>query len=216
MSDLSEKNYAVLNSRIINLLFESSMSMAEIADELCISYNSLNKAIKKLGLSWIKDHRRKMSKGQTALTSVIKKLLPGEKVINEFHIGERLKLDVYCPKYKLAAEFHGIQHFEYNKRFFEFREDFLEAQKRDKRKAELCNKQGIVLVVFRYDDKLTEDAVYDRILAAIKHSVTPTIETNKKSITANDFYKQAKKRNSEKNKKIYRELKEKKKNDRNK
>lgn len=214
MTDLSKKRYSLVNARITDLLFGTSKSLPEIAEELCISYSELNKSIKRLGLSWIKDHRRKMSKGQTILTSIIKNLLPGEKIINEYHLGERLKLDVYCPKYKLAAEFHGIQHFQYSERFFEFREDFLEAQKRDKRKEELCREQGIVLVVFRYDDKLTEDAVYDRILAAIKSSEFMAQKSKKKSIKENPFYKKMKKKNSQKKKLLYKKLKEKKKNDR--
>lgn len=215
MTELDKKTKDLLNARIKSFLFESNLSLSQIANELLISYEELDKSIKRLGLSWVKDHRRKMSKGQTVLTSVLKKLIPGETIVNEFHVGERLKLDVYCPSYKLGAEYHGIQHFKYIERFHEFREDFLESQKRDERKAELCKEQGIVLVVFRYDDKLTEDAVYDRILSALRTSSYTVRARDKKSITKNAYYQQAKKKNSDKKKKLYRKLKEKKKNDRN-
>jgi len=215
MTELDKKTIDLLNLRIKNFLFESNLSISQIAKELCLSYEELDKCIKKIGLSWVKDHRKKMSKGQTVLTSIFKKLIPGETIINEFHIGERLKLDVYCPSYKLGAEYHGIQHFKYTERFHEFKEDFLESQKRDERKLELCKEQGIALVVFRYDDKLTEQAVCDRILSVLKTSSYTISSKNQKSITQNPFYQQAKKKNSEKKKKIYRKLKEKKKNDRN-
>jgi hypothetical protein len=215
MTELNKKTIDFLNARIKSLLFESSLSLPKMANELCLSYEELDKYINKLGLSWIKEHRRKMSKGQTVLTSVLKKLIPGETIINEFHIGERLKLDVYCPSYKIAAEYHGIQHFKYTERFHEFKEDFLNGQKRDQRKLELCNEQGIVLVVFRYNDKLTEEVVYDRILSALKSSSHIVKVKDKKNITENPFYQQAKKRNSDKKKKLYRKIKEKKKNDRN-
>jgi len=215
MTELDKKTIDLLNLRIKNFLFESNLSISQIAKELCLSYEELDKCIKKIGLSWVKDHRKKMSKGQTVLTSIFRKLIPGETIINEFHIGERLKLDVYCPSYKLGAEYHGIQHFKYTERFHEFKEDFLESQKRDKRKLELCKEQGIALVVFRYDDKLTEQAVCDRILSVLKTSSYTISLKNQKSITQNPFYQQAKKKNSEKKKKIYRKLKEKKKNDRN-
>lgn len=214
MTELSKKSKELLNNRIKSYLFETNLSISEIAKELCVSYEELDKNIKRLGLSWIKDHRRKMSKGQTVLTSIFKKLIPGEKIINEFHIGERLKLDVYCPSYKLAAEYHGIQHFQYVERFHSFRDDFLESQTRDKRKIELCKQQGIALIVFRYDDKLSEDAVYDRILSILRSSSYTVERKQKKSIKNNSFYQQAKKKNSEKNKKLYKKLKEKKKNDR--
>jgi hypothetical protein len=82
---------------LTDLLLESSMSLTQIAQELSITVNELNKRINRLGLSWAKDRHKKMSRGQAALTMIMQKLLPGEKIINEFHIGEKLKLDVYCP-----------------------------------------------------------------------------------------------------------------------
>jgi hypothetical protein len=91
---------------LIDLLLDSDLTLSEIAKELDVSFNSLNKKIKSLGLSWIKEHKKKSSRGQSALTYVMKKLLPGQKVVNEFYIGEKLKLDVYCPAYGIAAEFH--------------------------------------------------------------------------------------------------------------
>jgi len=91
---------------LIDLLFDSQLTLSEIAKEIDISYKDLNKKISALGLNWIKEQKKKSSRGQAALTHVMKKLLPGQKVINEHHIGEKLKLDVYCPAFKLAAEFH--------------------------------------------------------------------------------------------------------------
>jgi hypothetical protein len=99
--------------------------------------------------------------------------------------------------------------------FFDSREEFLEAQKRDQRKIELCNEQNILLVVFRYDDKLTEEAVYDRVLTAIRNSSYTVTQKKKSTVVDNDFYKEMKKKKSEYNKKMYKRLKEKKKkNDR--
>lgn len=198
---------------LTDLLFESNLSLSDIAKELSISLNKLNKRINQLGLSWIKERHKKMSRGQTALTLVMKKLFPGETIVNEFHIGERLKLDVYCPKYKLAAEYHGRQHFFYTQRFFESKYEFEEAKKRDDKKIELCKKNGITLVIFRYNDQLTEDSVYDRMLFAIRNSewVPPTVA--KKTIKNNPAYVQAKRRNSENRKAYYKKMKEKRKND---
>ena len=96
---------------LIDLLFDSNLSLSEIAKELDVSYKELNKKISSLGLNWIKEQKKKSSRGQAALTHIMKKLLPGQKIINEHHIGDRLKLDVYCPAFKLAAEFHRTTAF---------------------------------------------------------------------------------------------------------
>lgn len=197
---------------MIDLLFETSLSLNAIANEIGWSLTKVNQKINQLGLSWLKNSRKKMSRGQTALTSIMQKLLPGEGIINEYHLDDKLRLDVYCPKYKLAAEYHGRQHFYYTGRFYESQYEFLEAKKRDEKKAELCKKLGIALVVFRYNDHLTEDSVYNRMLDAIKDSPYIKEERKKNSIYTTDFYKNAKKRRSEERKKAYRLLKEKKKN----
>lgn len=199
---------------LIDLLFESNLTLTDIAKELGYTFVELNKKINSLGLSWIKDQKKKTSRGQAALTAAMQKLLPGQKIVNEFHIGERLKLDVYCPAYKLAAEFHGRQHFYYTKRFFDSRYDFEEAQKRDIRKIELCKENGIDLVVFRYNDELTEQAVYDRLLYALRNSeLVPTnVKKNKQSITQNKFYQERKKKHNERKKEAYRKMKNRKDN----
>jgi hypothetical protein len=164
---------------MVDLLLETSMSLTDIAKELGWNLNFLNKKINQLGLSWAKERHRKMSRGQAALTAIMQKLLPNEKIVNEHYLGERLKLDIYCPKYKIGAEYHGRQHFYYTSRFFESKEDFERALERDERKIELCKEQGIALIIFRYNDKLTEEAVYERMLEAIKNAaneILPSIE----------------------------------------
>lgn len=201
------------NEFLIDLLFDTKMSLSSISKEMNISINELNKRINLLGLSWIKEHHKKMSRGQAALTSIMQKLLPGEKIVNEFHIGERLKLDVYCPKYKLAAEYHGRQHFYYTQRFFESKYEFEQAQKRDEKKAQLCKQNGIALIVFRYNDLLTEQSVYDRMLDAIRGSDFFSSNSVKKSVKNDPYYLKAKKENSDRRKKYYKQMKDKKKKD---
>jgi len=198
---------------LTDLLFDTSLSISQIAKELDIPISDVNKKINYLGLSWLKNSRKKMSRGQTALTLIMKKLLPGEEIVNEYHIGDRLKFDVYCPKHKIAAEYHGRQHFYYTSRFFDSRYDFEEAQKRDQKKVQYCSDNGISLIVFRYNDLLTEDAVYARILDAIRSTEHVVVEKRKKSIKSHPMYAEAKKRNSEYRKKMYKKIKDSKKND---
>ena len=192
---------------LIDLLLETNSSISAIARELDVSVNEVNKKINQLGLSWLKESRKKMSRGQTALTQIMQKILPGEEIVNEYHIDDRLRFDVYCPSYKLAAEYHGRQHFFYTSRFFESKYEFEEAQKRDEKKVQYCKDNGIALIVFRYNDSLTEDSVYNRMLEAIRSSDYISDKKKKKSLTDNPFYNEAKKKNSEYRKSLYRKIK---------
>lgn len=197
---------------LVDLLFDTNLSISEIAKELDVNVNDINKKINSLGLNWLKTSRRKMSRGQTALTMILKKLIPGEEIVNEYHIGDKLKLDIYCPKYKIAIEFHGRQHFFYTGRFYESKYEFEEAKKRDEKKTKYCKDNGIALVVFRYNDALNESSVCDRILTAIRESPYHVHDDRKYSITGSDFYQLAKKKNSEYRKKMYKKIKESKNN----
>jgi len=196
---------------MVDLLMESSLSFTEIAKELGWSVDELNKQINYHGLSWIKTRKKRMSRGHAALFDILKKLIPNQEIITEYHIGERLKLDIYCPKYSIAIEYHGRQHFYFTGRFHKSKEDFIESQKRDQRKLELCQKQGIILIAFRYDDKLTEEAVFNRIIEALKNKAPEKEKPKliKQSIKNNSYYKQAKKKHSARRKQIYQELKRK-------
>jgi very-short-patch-repair endonuclease len=194
---------------LIDLLFDTNMSVSEIAKELDVDISDVNKKINSLGLNWLKTSRRKMSRGQTALTLLLKKLIPGEEIINEYHIGDKLKIDIYCPKYKLAIEFHGRQHFYYTSRFFESKYEFEEAQKRDIKKEQYCRENGIILIVFRYNDSLNEESVSKRILNELRNADVPVkAKPKKNSIASSEYYQMMKKRNSEYRKSIYKKIKD--------
>lgn len=194
------------NSSIMDLLFDTNLTNKEIAEELCITEKEVVLKIKQLGLGWLRKRRGHASRGQAALAQLMRKLLPGEEIICEYQIGELLRIDVYCPKYKLAAEFHGRQHFEYVDHFHHNQEGFTRHKERDLRKETLCREKGIALVVFRYNDMLTEEAVFQRLLAALH--ATPTVEeTPKQSIRGNPYYEAMKSRQREYRKMAYRKMK---------
>lgn len=198
---------------MVDLLFETSLSVSQIAKEIGWPVYKVNQRINQLGLSWLKESRKKVSRGQTALTNIMKKLLPSEKIVNEFYLDDKLRLDVYCPSYKLAAEYHGRQHFFYTSKFYESKYEFEEAKKRDEKKVQLCKERGIALIVIRYNDDLTEDSVYNRMLDAIREAPFVKEKKEKNKIYSSDFYLESKKRLSEQRKKNYRAMKDRKKND---
>lgn len=197
-----------LNSIFLSdLLFDTNLSKEEIAAILGISPSEVSVTMKKLGLNWVKRKNKKMSRGQSSLTDIMRRLIPGEEVVNEYHIGERLMLDVYCPKYKLAIEYHGRQHFYFTEYFHKDKQGFLDSQKRDNRKEELCAEQGITLVVFRYNDDLNEDTVFRRLLLALEAMPQRVVTPKKSRFKGNPYYEAMKKRNREYQKAAYRRKK---------
>lgn len=195
-----------------DLLFNTNLPVTQIAKELDWTQAQTSKRIKQLGLSWVKRNNRKLSRGHAALTEIMKRLLPGEEVINEHSIGERLLLDIFVPGYNLAAEYHGRQHFFYSNLFHKDKYDFEESKRRDERKIELCIEKGITLVVFRFNDSLDEQVVFERLLDAIRTSEVKVPEKKKPSIKGNPYYERAKQQKNEYNRQRYRELKKKRKN----
>jgi len=197
---------------IADLLFQTNKSYAEIGKEIGKHETYVMAVVKELGYDWVRRKSRKMSRGASALTQIFKELIPGAEIVNEFHAGERLMLDVYCPKYKIGAEYHGRQHFYFNTMFHNSNKDFVEGQMRDERKIELCKDQGIDLIVFRYNDDLTEDIVYNRIVEALRESPTVGQPTKKKIKPKSSFYEEQQKRRRVHWRRQYKKMKEIKKN----
>src|SRR4051812_35930542 len=115
---------------IKDFLMTTNTSVADIAAEVGWSTAKTTQRINQLGLGWIKRKNRKLSRGHAALLDIMQRLLPGEEIIVEHPLGERLRLDIYCNSYKLGAEYHGRQHFFYSDLFYEDEYAFKDAQKR--------------------------------------------------------------------------------------
>ena len=205
--EMKNEEFWEVESILKDLLFESNMPLASISKELEISQKDLNILLNKMGLKWVKANSRKLSRGHAALTSIMQNILPNEEIVNEYHIGDRLRLDVYCQSYALAAEYHGRQHFFYSNLFHKDLEDFNESVERDRKKEQMCKDNGIALIVFRFCDKLTEDAVFERMLEAIRSTPRVEIEKVKKNFKGNFYYEKMKINNREYKKARYRELK---------
>lgn len=81
----------------------------------------------------------------------------------EYQVGESLRLDYYLPDYKLGFEYHGIQHKQFVEHFHGTAANFRDAQRRDRRKLELCSQQGITVIVFWDDEEVTTELISNRI-----------------------------------------------------
>jgi hypothetical protein len=58
----------------------------------------------------------------------------------------RQHVDIWLPRWKVAVEYHGRQHFE-SIEFFGGKEGLRKTQERDHRKKELCQAQGVALFI---------------------------------------------------------------------
>lgn len=61
-----------------------------------------------------------------------------------------LELDCFNDDMKLAIEYNGIQHYEYNPFFHKNKEHFLNQKYRDDMKMRMCKDNGITLIVVPY------------------------------------------------------------------
>lgn len=71
----------------------------------------------------------------------------------------RQSIDFYIPKYKIAIECQGVQHFQPID-FFGGKDGLIATQKRDEKKKELCENNGVMLLYYS-NKKYNKDVVTD-------------------------------------------------------
>jgi len=110
----------------------------------------------------------KRSAGQQHLNILLKEIYGPVEIFEEFIIpGERLSLDFFIPKRKMAFEFHGKQHYNINRFFHKHKQDFINQQKRDSRKSEWCQINNITLVEIS-DEKISQGELRVQIIEQIR------------------------------------------------
>jgi len=78
----------------------------------------------------------------------------------------RQRYDGYIAQHRVAVEYNGEQHYHPIERFGG-EHGLRHTQERDRKKLELSAEHGVEVIVFRYDDLLSETAIRDRIQKAI-------------------------------------------------
>ena len=111
--------------------------------------------VPKIGERWI---------NETMLYNYISVLFPNYEIHREASPDwlEGQRFDIYIPKLSLAIEYQGEQHFRAIE-LFGGKEGLLKTIKRDKIKADKCNKNQIHLVYFTYKDDLSEKLIEKRL-----------------------------------------------------
>jgi hypothetical protein len=110
---------------------------------------------KKVGETWATE---------TLLYQLVCEMLPEEKVYRHYRPGflENLELDVFIPKLNVGIEYQGIQHFKPVKHWGG-QDALKQAKQRDKRKRDLCKKNGVKLVHFYYYEDISRELIERRV-----------------------------------------------------
>lgn len=129
---------------------------------------------KKTG-SYKKRPDNKNTQGELILFRALDQLLVGHDYINHGYYsflpspkGYPLQLDRYYPELKLAWEFDGKQHEEYNKYIHKSKKNFDYYKECDRLKEINCKKKGITLIRIAWNYKITPEALKLDILKANK------------------------------------------------
>jgi len=106
----------------------------------------------------MRSREQSKSKGQFLLGRSISSIYGIQTIIlEEFPIpGENLWLDFYLPNNKLAFEFQGGQHDEFNKFFHIDKKGFDKSKVRDERKKAWCQLNDITLIEVRKNVSMEE------------------------------------------------------------
>lgn len=149
------------SKKIESLITEKRFTLQEIISLLDNLYtdNQIRYHIKKYYPSLKGNIVKEYSKGGTKLEFILKEIFPYDKIVSEFPLGERLRVDfVIKEPYNLAFEFDGIQHSEYSEFFHGSKGAFIESQQRDDRKEVLLSNRGINLIRLNKTD-FDKDAI---------------------------------------------------------
>jgi len=109
-------------------------------------------------------------KSEITLTKIVEDYYGHEEVYTSYHplwAESKKKVlyeyDIFIKSLNLLIEYHGIQHFKYPNFFHKNREQFVQQQKRDKKKIRLAKKNGFKLIIIKYSDPLVDDFILNKI-----------------------------------------------------
>lgn len=110
---------------------------------------------------------RKIGEGnvsETILTKIVKRIFPSYEVIRHHRPNwlEGLELDIFLPKLSIGIEYQGQQHY-HPVEAWGGKEALKDLKKRDKRKKEICDQNGIDLIEVDYTEPLQEEYIRQKL-----------------------------------------------------
>lgn len=123
---------------------------------------------------WLKNPNQQKSKLHKEVTELLIKKFPSANIVEEFHIEvedsrgktHHLYIDLMIPSMSLAVECQGRQHFEPVAHFHQ-NSGFSTSQSNDALKRTWCEINNVILIEFRYDDKVTMKLLERKIKEAL-------------------------------------------------
>lgn len=116
------------------------------------------------------------SKKEGQMQKVLNELMPNAVYVDNGYYswmlspkGSPLQLDRYYPDLKVAFEYNGRQHYEYNSYMHRNVEAFEYLQKCDIKKRRECRRQGIKLITIKYTKEITPEYLIGRLEEAGIH-----------------------------------------------
>ena len=144
-----------INKAIIKCFFDKYYTTNDIYDSfdyreqlLCDMLNVKKSQLKKVN--------------ETILYKFIKDIYPDTVLQYRNKFLKNQSLDIYIPSKKIAVEYNGEQHYK-SIEYFGGVEKFIKQKELDKQKQKICSENGIKLIIWKYDEPLTEDEVIKRI-----------------------------------------------------
>ena len=136
---------------------EAGYAVADIATDQGWSVSKVRYWLKKFDL---KASKASKSVGHKAFRAILVKHFPSYPIEEEYHLGQRLRLDFYIPNLYVGFEIDGRQHEKIDDLFHSgsWRE-FKKQVQRDEDKEHLCKNQGILMI--RVPASLAEKACQD-------------------------------------------------------
>lgn len=108
-------------------------------------------------------------KTEKKLYYIIKDLFINENVISHYRATwlDGLELDIFIQGLSIGIEYQGIQHYQ-PLEHWGGKEGFIKRRANDIKKKNLCDKNGIRIIYFTYQEKITPEYVLDRIITLLK------------------------------------------------
>lgn len=167
----------------------NAQKIAKIMDELLISKSILADDLydpKNEILRWelIRESENKFreSKGlplvgegyveETRLYYMIREKFPdAEREYSPKWLG-RQRIDIHIPSKNIGIEYNGEQHYKPID-WFGGNKGFLNQQKRDEKKRELCKTNGLTLIEWRFDEEISEENLYIKLITLFPEESKP-------------------------------------------